>query len=111
MIPMPINPHPQPWRPAKKKRAVGRVVYSNAGHVVVSLREVLSIWKLRVEYREEEFEFISTKDASTIAVYPRSHDYPTPWECLRAAGLLDRDRFEGKARAYLSKKAKPRPLP
>lgn len=73
------------------------------GLVRLSLRTVLDILGLRVIYSETKLRFIDTKTNKQRFAYERDaiKGIRTPWDALRKRKMLDREKFERRAQAFL----------
>ena len=72
------------------------------GLVRLSLRTVLDILGLRVIYSETKLRFIDLETNEEQFQFPRHPDgIRTPWDALRKRKMLDREKFERCAQAFL----------
>jgi hypothetical protein len=72
------------------------------GLVRLSLRTVLDILGLRVIYSETKLRFIDLETNEEKFQFPRHPDgIRTPWDALRKRKMLDREKFERRAQAFL----------
>ena len=73
------------------------------GLVRLSLRTVLDILGLRVIYSETKLRFIDTATNKQKFAMERDPDkgIHTPWDALRKRRMLDREKFEPRAQAFL----------
>jgi hypothetical protein len=72
------------------------------GLVRLSLRTVLDILGLRVIYSETKLRFIDLETNDERFQFARHPDgIRTPWDALRKRKMLDREKFEPRAQAFL----------
>jgi hypothetical protein len=71
------------------------------GFVILPLKDVLAILNLRIKYTVDAFKFYDSETGDLVFVSQRAIGGHTPFDALRARGLLAPATFEPLAEAYM----------